>query len=150
MPAPKRPLTGYFLFMAEIRSEVESQSGKKGIKNAAIFSKRWKGLNEKDKSKYMVPAQKAYGKYRVQLVAYKKTSQYADDMKAKQAKKLKKMKAPKDRNGKLSKFGMRLDFVFSKQTKATHVSIFPIHASKTHNSRSEDPHSLIRILSKCG
>lgn len=75
--APKRPLSGYFLFTAEIRAKTQ-----KANKNASmtelsgIMAKQWKELSDAQKKPYQAKAAKAKAVYQKKMEAYKKTDSY--------------------------------------------------------------------------
>jgi len=96
MPAPKKPMTGYFTFMQSIRSQVTAETGLKGIKAAPIISQKWKALTDAERDEHNIPARKKIGEWKIEMAEYKKTDEYKEEQVAKTKKKFK--KAPKDKN----------------------------------------------------
>jgi hypothetical protein len=94
--APKKPCTGYLNYANSIRAEVAAESGVRGVKNAAEFSRRWKALPEAEREKWNSEARAAIGAWKVQMDAYKQTDEYKQFQTNKTKKKFK--KAPKDKN----------------------------------------------------
>jgi structure-specific recognition protein 1/high mobility group protein B3 len=74
--APKKPCTGYLNYANSIRAEVAAESGVRGVKNAAEFSRRWKALPEAEREKWNSEARAAIGAWKVQMDAYKQTDEY--------------------------------------------------------------------------
>merc|ERR1712098_390022 len=95
--APKRPLSGYFRFIATIRSKVTEETGKKGIELTPYFAKAWNSLDDASKAKFNKASEKEKVSYRKKLAAYKKTPAFKKFQEANALKKLRKKK-PKDTN----------------------------------------------------
>merc|ERR1719285_1040941 len=73
--APKRPLSGYFLFMKDFRL----QRPKLSMKDAATLGgKAWKELNEDGRKKFMDAAIEQREQYTKSLAEYKKTKGYSE------------------------------------------------------------------------
>merc|ERR1712098_511993 len=98
--APKRPSSGYFLFLKEVRPAVVKQNPEGGI--AVIgkaIGKMWRELDDAKKAKYVKKAAIACEKWQKKVAAYKKTQKYADylttvaEHKAEMKSKVKAMKA---------------------------------------------------------
>jgi len=96
MPAPKKPMTGYFVFMQSIRKQVTEETGLKGIKAAPVISTKWKALTESERSDFNLPARKNIDEWKAVMAEYKKTDEYKEEQAAKIKKKFK--RAPKDKN----------------------------------------------------
>jgi len=114
MPAPKKPVTGYFAFMASIRAEVAAETGVKGIKNAPIFSARWKALSEEEKDVWNAPQKAKIAEWKIEMEEYKKTDEYKEEQAAKTKKKFK--KAPKDKNA--PKRPLSAFFIYSNSVRS--------------------------------
>jgi len=97
--APKRPLSGYFLFTSEFRKANPQLKLTEVTKGAGL---KWKGMDEAAKKKYLDAAAHATAKYQIELAKYKKTpayAQYQEDLvafKKKQKMKLKKLRKKLD------------------------------------------------------
>jgi len=76
--APKRPQTGYFLFMGENRERLVKSLGTKdlGVIGKAMGAE-WKNLSDAKKKPYLNKAAKARAKFDAANEKYKKTSGYA-------------------------------------------------------------------------
>ncbi|KAJ3099751.1 high mobility group box 3 [Phlyctochytrium planicorne] len=82
--APKRPLSGYFLFSQDLRngkkihgidaSEIEEYRAAKVPDSAKISARMWKNLDEKLKESYNTQFAEALEKYKVAKEAYEKES----------------------------------------------------------------------------
>lgn len=72
--APKRPLSGFFLFTREFRKANPLLKLTEVTKNAGV---EWKALDEGKKKKYLHEADKAKAKYQKELAKYKKSNKYA-------------------------------------------------------------------------
>lgn len=112
--APKKPLTGFFRYTATIRTEVETETGLKGVKNARIFSTRWKALDEEKRIEFNSHFKIEMVDYRVKMDAYKLTDTY-HKFKAQQAQKKYKKKAPKDKSA--PKRALSAFFLFSRDNR---------------------------------
>jgi hypothetical protein len=76
--APKRPLTAYFLYVAEVRPDVVEEIGKSDI--AAVGKKcgeMWRNLSEEEKSKYIETANELKAEYQEEMNEYKQSAEYA-------------------------------------------------------------------------
>merc|ERR1712096_207883 len=102
--APKRPLSGYFLFMKEFRLTRPNLAVKD---MGALGGKAWKELNEAGRKRFMDAAAELKKEYTKAIAAYKKTSSYStfrEKLQAFKVKKKKKMSAMlKTREGKKTK-----------------------------------------------
>jgi hypothetical protein len=97
--APKRPLTGYFRFIASIREEAAKETGLKGIALTPHMSKRWNALSEAEKNTYISAARVEMDEWKKKMEIYRQTDSYRDFQKLKKKKKaMKGMKKPKDVN----------------------------------------------------
>merc|ERR1719410_133889 len=77
--APKRPLSGYFIFTGEVRAKVVKENPKKKMTElGAIFSAMWKKLSEAQKKPYQDKAEKAKAAYQKQMAKYKTTKAYKE------------------------------------------------------------------------
>lgn len=75
--APKRPQTGYFVFMNEERSKISDEHP--DMKNTQVIievGKRWKNLGEEGKKPYNDRASENSEKYKKEVEAYKETEEY--------------------------------------------------------------------------
>lgn len=82
--APKRPSTGFFLFVAAKRPEVKESLPIELQNKVTEITKKcgelWRGLGDEGQAEWKAQAQKAKDVYNVKLAAYKKTDQYKDYM----------------------------------------------------------------------
>lgn len=67
---PKKPLTGYFLFLADFRKQNEGTPNKDILKMAG---EKWRGLDETEKLPYEQASQKEQKKYEIAMAEFRKT-----------------------------------------------------------------------------
>jgi len=76
--APKRPLTAYFLYVAEVRQDVVEEIGKSDI--TAVGKKigeMWRNLSDEEKAKYIETANESKAEYQEEMNEYKQSAEYA-------------------------------------------------------------------------
>lgn len=80
--APKRPSTGFFLFVADKRAEVKASLAPEDQNKVTMVTKKcgamWKACGDEVQSKYKSQAAKLKEKYNEALAAYKLTQDYRD------------------------------------------------------------------------
>jgi len=101
--APKRPLSGYFIWMASgVREKLLSENkGKKVSEVVKSCGDRWKKMPEKEKKIWQDKSQREKEVWNKKMKAYKKTSSFKQFQKRKQKEaieKVKNAKKPKDNN----------------------------------------------------
>jgi len=70
--APKRPLTSYFSFVADIRDDLKKENPDLSVPQLnSLASKKWKDLNPVEKSKYADAYQKLLADWKVKNLEYK-------------------------------------------------------------------------------
>lgn len=74
--APKRPLTGFFLFRNHLRNTDEKIKAMPFTEQASAVGQLWKDLDEKSKEKYNMEAEKLKEQYKQDVSAYEKTDSY--------------------------------------------------------------------------
>lgn len=74
--APKRPMSGYFLFGHEERQKNAELLKMPVAEQGKVISEKWKILSEAKKSEYKDKAEKARLEYKEQMKEYKKTPEY--------------------------------------------------------------------------
>jgi len=75
--APKRPLSGYFLFAGDVRSKIMAANEDWGVaETAAEIGKQWSAMAAGKKAPYLEKADKAKTAYQKKLEKYKSTSHY--------------------------------------------------------------------------
>merc|ERR1719174_1656001 len=75
--APKRPLSGYFLFAGDVRSKISAANEDWGLTDvAAEIGRQWGALSAAKKAPYQEKADKAKAIYQKKLAKYKATSHY--------------------------------------------------------------------------
>lgn len=81
--APKRPLSGYFLFAADVRPKIQKADPDCAMKDImAQIGKQWGELNDKKKNVFNDKAAKAKETYDKKFEKYKKTKHYAKHQEA--------------------------------------------------------------------
>jgi len=101
--APKRPLSGYFMWMASgVRDKLLSENrGKKVTEVLKSCGDRWKKMPEKEKKIWQDKSQREKKVWNKKMKAYKKTNSFKQFEKRKQKAammKVKNAKKPKDNN----------------------------------------------------
>jgi len=101
--APKRPLSGYFMWMASgVRDKLLSENkGKKISEVTKTCGDRWRKLPDKEKKIWQDKSQREKDAWNKKMKAYKKTSSFKKFQKKKQEAammKVKNAKKPKDNN----------------------------------------------------
>jgi len=80
--APKRPSTGFFLFVAEKRGEVKASLPAEEQNKVTVVTKKcgamWKAASEEEQAKYKDRSKALKEKYDEDLAAYKQTQNYRD------------------------------------------------------------------------
>jgi len=80
--APKRPSTGFFLFVAEKREEVKASLPPEEQNKVTLVTKKcgamWKNASEEEQAKYKDRSKALKEKYDEDLAAYKLTQNYRD------------------------------------------------------------------------
>jgi len=83
--APKRPSTGFFIFVSEKRQEVKDSLPPEDQKKVTIITKKcgemWKACSPEEQAKYKDRSNKAKEKWKEDMAAYKQTQQYKDHQK---------------------------------------------------------------------
>jgi len=75
--APKRPLSGYFLFMQEIRAKTKKENKNASMTElGSIMAAQWSAKTDAQKKPYNAKAAKAKAVYVKKMEAYKKTDAY--------------------------------------------------------------------------
>merc|ERR1719320_1535106 len=75
--APKRPLSGYMIFVNEVRDGVVSSNPDMKVTDVLKeIGSMWRDLNETQVDKYKSKAEKLKAKYEKEVNAYEKTSKY--------------------------------------------------------------------------
>lgn len=75
--APKRPLSGYFLFAGDVRSKIAQANEDWGVGEVAgEIGRQWGDLPESKKKPYLEKAEKASIAYKKKLEKYKQSSHY--------------------------------------------------------------------------
>jgi len=126
--APKRPMTGYFMWMAagnraRIMKEHNLQP-KEFTKAVKICSEQWNNLPADEKATFVNKSKAQMEKYKVEFAKYKQTSEYAEFQKLKTEQKFKKigkMKRPKDPNA--PKRALSAYFLFLKEKRVQHPNL---------------------------
>jgi len=101
--APKRPLSGYFMWMASgVRDKLLSENkGKKATEVLKICGDRWRKMPDKEKKIWQDKSQREKDVWDTKMKAYKKTNSFKEFQKRKQEAamtKVKNSKKPKDNN----------------------------------------------------
>lgn len=107
---PKRPATGFFMYLADMREEVKAsfppEDRNKVTEITKVISTKWKELGEDGQNVYKARSAKAKKEWDEKMVEYKKTDQYEEYQAAKRehmrkqrekAKAAQKKKSPKKR-----------------------------------------------------
>jgi len=80
--APKRPSTGFFIFVAEKRQEVKDSLPPEDQKKVTIITKKcgemWKACSPEEQAKYKDQSNKLKEKWKEDMKAYKQTQQWRD------------------------------------------------------------------------
>jgi len=80
--APKRPSTGFFLFVAEKRQEVKDSLSPEDQRKVTIITKKcgemWKACSPEEQAKYKDKSNKLKEKWKEDMAAYKLTQQWRD------------------------------------------------------------------------
>jgi len=82
--APKRPQSGYFLFMAspmgrkKVLADHPELVGKPASQVVKLAAARWKELSEDERAPFIEQATKAKAEYKIQLEKYQQTSSYRE------------------------------------------------------------------------
>jgi len=80
--APKRPSTGFFIFVSEKRQEVKDSLPPEEQKKVTIITKKcgemWKACSPEEQAKYKDRSNKAKEKWKEDMAAYKETQHYRD------------------------------------------------------------------------
>jgi len=103
---PKKPLTAYFRYLADVRTTTkEANPDLKAKELTKLIGKKWRELPAEEKTVYEEPAKAALEKWREEMADYKKTDTYKDFQKEKELAKQeppagskRKKKYPKDKN----------------------------------------------------
>lgn len=75
--APKKPMTGFFIFQTGRRPELkEVNPGKKHTELVKMASEEWKGMSAEQKEPYEAQAREKKAAYNEQMKAYKETEEY--------------------------------------------------------------------------
>lgn len=100
--APKRPSTGFFIFVADKRQEVKDSLPPADQKKVTIITKRcgemWKACSPEEQAKYKDQSNKKKEKWQEEMAAYKLTQQWRDHQQV-----LKEFKAAKNPSPKKPK-----------------------------------------------
>jgi len=99
--APKRPMSGYFMWMASGVREKLLSEGKKVTEVVKSCGDRWRKMPEKEKKIWQDKSQREKNVWNKKMKAYKKTSSFKRFQKKKQVAammKVKNAKKPKDNN----------------------------------------------------
>lgn len=78
--APKRPMSGYFLFAMEKRSKSEELMKMRLVEQGRTISNMWKELSDDEKEKYNQMSAKERESYHKALEEYKKSAEYRSYM----------------------------------------------------------------------
>jgi len=80
--APKRPSTGFFIFVSEKRQEVKDSLSPEEQKRVTIITKKcgemWKACSPEEQAKYKDRSNKLKEKWKEDMNAYKETQQWRD------------------------------------------------------------------------
>jgi len=80
--APKRPSTGFFIFVSEKRQEVKDSLPPEDQKKVTIITKKcgemWKACSPEEQAKYKDRSNKLKEKWKEDMAAYKETQQWRD------------------------------------------------------------------------
>jgi len=80
--APKRPSTGFFIFVSEKRQEVKDSLPPEEQKKVTIITKKcgemWKACSPEEQAKYKDRSNKLKEKWKEDMKAYKETQQWRD------------------------------------------------------------------------
>lgn len=94
--APKRPLSSYFLFAANLRATEGEELTKKPVaEQGKYISEQWNSASAEVKEKFNKEAQKLREEYEKKLEEYKKTPEYKEFMEKKSEAEKKEKKKPK-------------------------------------------------------
>lgn len=93
--APKRPMSGYFIFGQEQRGKSEELNKMPVAEQGKAISEMWKGLSDVEKDGYNQRSAKDRESYQAAVEEYKKSSEYQDY--------LDKVAADEEANGKKKK-----------------------------------------------
>jgi len=75
--APKRPMSGYMIFVSEVRDDVVSKNPDMGVTDVLKeVGSMWRDLDESEQAKYKAKADKLKVKYEKEVKAYQSTSKY--------------------------------------------------------------------------
>jgi len=98
--APKRPLSGYFMWMASgVRDKLLAEMGGKDVaKIMKICGERWSKMAEEQKKVWQDKSKREKEVYARKMVAYKKTDSFKEFQIKKKNTKVKGKKKPKDKN----------------------------------------------------
>jgi len=98
--APKRPLSGYFMWMASgVRDKLLAEMGGKDVaKIMKICGERWSKMAEEQKKVWQDKSKREKEVYDKKMVAYKKTDSFKAFELKKRDTKVKGKKKPKDKN----------------------------------------------------
>jgi hypothetical protein len=78
--APKRPLSGYFLFGKDQRAKDEGLAKMSVSEQGQVISERWKKLSDAERKVYKDKSKEERTTYDKEIEEYKKTSQYQEYM----------------------------------------------------------------------
>lgn len=112
--APKRPLTGFFLFRNDLRTTDERIKAMPFTEQATAVGQLWKDLDEASREKYNAEAEKLKEQYKSDLAAYEQTDSYKKFKEEQQE--IKEGKKKRTRRGPIKMSGYRL---FMKENKDT-------------------------------
>lgn len=76
--APKKPLSGFFIFGNYLRANDDSIKSLPVTEQASEIALRWKNLDEKEKDKYIKEAEQLKEKYKLEMEEYMKSDSYKD------------------------------------------------------------------------
>lgn len=137
--APKRPLSGYFMWMASgVRDKLLAENkGKRIAEVIKICGDRWKKMPETEKKIWQDKSKRDRDAWTKKMVAYKKTDSYKKFQKKKEEAnmmKLKTAKRPKDKNKNKPKRPLSGFFRFTEEFRKRHPEMKFTEVTKTAGS----------------
>lgn len=135
--APKRPLSGYFLFAADVRSKIVAENEDMPVTHVmAEIGKRWANLPDSGKAPYNDKAAAAKEVYQKKLEKYQQTAHYTKHQAklAEWKKQQKKKPFKKDPNKPKKGLSAYLIFVNEKRPELTKQGLKMLEISKEAGS----------------
>lgn len=124
--APKRPLSGYFKFLGDVRADLQKENPEMSHKERTkLAGVKWGQLSQEEQTKYKDGYKEAMAEWKKKFEVYKQTDSYKEFKAAKVAKEKKERKKKYKKDANAPKKPAQAYFIFSSEKRPELIASLP-------------------------